>query len=81
MVIAGISFHLLWLRLQFVFLGLLLTLVALNDQFYVFLASTRGTLFALAALPFHLLYFVYSGVAFMVALIRHGFDGLRRHVI
>ncbi|MGA2606487.1 MAG: glycosyltransferase family 2 protein [Terriglobia bacterium] len=71
LIIAGVTYHLLWHRLRFVFLALLLTLVVLNSQFYVFLAGARGTLFAVAAIPFHLLYFVYSGVGFMVALIRH----------
>jgi cellulose synthase/poly-beta-1,6-N-acetylglucosamine synthase-like glycosyltransferase len=69
--------HLPWLRLQFVFLALLVTLVALNSQFYVFLASAKGRLFALAAIPLHLLYFVNSGVAFMVALVRYSFGKLR----
>jgi GT2 family glycosyltransferase len=77
LVIAGVIFYLPWLRLQLVFLALLLTLVVLNNQFYVFLAGTRGKLFALAAIPFHLLYFVYSGVAFMVALVRYSLGKLR----
>jgi cellulose synthase/poly-beta-1,6-N-acetylglucosamine synthase-like glycosyltransferase len=64
--------------LKFAFFVLLMILVALNKQFYTFLAGERGRRFALAAIPFHLLYFVYSGVAFMVALIHYGFDRLRR---
>jgi glycosyltransferase involved in cell wall biosynthesis len=63
--------------LKFAFFVLLMTLVALNKQFYLFLAGEKGRMFALAAIPFHLLYFVYSGVAFMVALIHYGFDRLR----
>ena len=47
-----------------------LTLVALNKQFYLFLAGERGKLFALAAIPFHLLYFASSGMAFLLASIR-----------
>jgi glycosyltransferase involved in cell wall biosynthesis len=77
LIIAGVTYHLLWHGLRFVFLALLLTLVALNSQFYVFLAGARGPLFAVAAIPFHLLYFVYSGVAFMVVLIRHSLGKLR----
>jgi hypothetical protein len=77
LIIAGITYHLLWHQLRFVFVALLLTLVVLNSQFYVFLAGARGTLFAMAAIPFHLLYFVYSGVAFMVVLIRHSLGKLR----
>jgi hypothetical protein len=50
----------------------MLILVLLNNQFYVFLAADRGKLFALAAIPFHFLYFASSGVAFTLASIRHG---------
>jgi len=57
--------------LKFVFFVLLMTLVVLNKQFYLFLAGREGKFFALAAIPFHLLYFVYSGVGFMVAMFRH----------
>jgi glycosyltransferase involved in cell wall biosynthesis len=53
-----------------VFLVVLLTLVALNKQFYLFLAGARGKLFALAAIPFHLLYFASSGMAFLLASLR-----------
>jgi len=77
LIIAVVTYHLLWHRLRFVFLALLLTLVVLNSQFYVFLAGARGTLFAMAAIPFHLLYFLYSGVAFVAVLIRHSLGKLR----
>ena len=76
LVIVGITFYLPWHRLRFAFLALLLTLVVLNNQFYVFLAETRGKLFAMAAIPFHMLYFVYSGVAFLVVLVRHAWREL-----
>jgi hypothetical protein len=46
-------------------------LLALNYQFYLFLAGQKGRLFALTAIPFHLLYFVSSGLAFMLTLVRH----------
>jgi glycosyltransferase involved in cell wall biosynthesis len=59
-----------------VFIALLLTLVFLNLRFYGFLAREKGKMFALAAIPFHLLYFVLSGLAFMWMLILYGF---RRH--
>jgi hypothetical protein len=49
----------------------LLTLVVLNKHFYLFLAGERGRLFALAAIPFHLLYFFFSAMAFLLALIRY----------
>ncbi|HTA46701.1 MAG TPA: glycosyltransferase family 2 protein [Bryobacteraceae bacterium] len=53
------------------FLIVLLTLIMLNKHFYLFLAGERGKMFALAAIPFHLLYFLFSAAAFMLALIRH----------
>jgi hypothetical protein len=60
-----------WAPLGSAFLLLILTLVLLNMQFYMFLAGNRGKLFALSAIPFHLLYFASSGLAFAVAVIRH----------
>lgn len=52
------------------FLIALLTLVVLNKHFYLFLAGERGKLFALAAIPFHILYFFFSAMAFMLALVK-----------
>lgn len=53
------------------FLISLLLVLALNQQFYFFLAGQKGKLFALAAIPFHLLYFISSGLAFILALLRY----------
>ena len=63
---AYLPFH----KLGLAFLVILLALVLLNNHFYLFLAGARGKMFALAAIPFHLLYFVSSGVAFLLAMIR-----------
>ncbi|HLG99163.1 MAG TPA: glycosyltransferase family 2 protein [Bryobacteraceae bacterium] len=41
--------------------------IAMNHGFYRFLAQRRGALFAIRALPLHLLYFLYSGAAFLAA--------------
>jgi glycosyltransferase involved in cell wall biosynthesis len=71
LVIAFVWVYLPMHPLGTVFLVILLTLVALNKQFYLFLAGARGKMFALAAIPFHLLYFISSGVAFMLAMIRY----------
>lgn len=49
----------------------LLTVLVLNSQFYIFLAEKRGRWFALAAIPFHLLYHFYNGLSFAVGLARH----------
>lgn len=68
-----------WAPIGCTFLLLLLTLAVLNSQFYVFLAgSNRGRLFAICALPFHLLYFASCALAFSIALARYGLSRLRR---
>jgi glycosyltransferase involved in cell wall biosynthesis len=62
-----------WTPIGSVFLLVMMTLLVLNLQFYMFLAGNRGKLFALAAIPFHFLYFTSSGLAFAIALVRHGY--------
>ena len=47
--------------------GLAAVVIAINSQFYRFLGQRRGFFFALRAVPLHLLYFVYSGAAFLAA--------------
>jgi cellulose synthase/poly-beta-1,6-N-acetylglucosamine synthase-like glycosyltransferase len=54
-------------------------LLLLNAPFYRFLWRKRGALFMLRAIPFHWFYYLYSGVAFVVALIRHLVHGMRSH--
>jgi hypothetical protein len=49
----------------------LAVVLALNSRFYRFLASRRGWGFALAAVPVHLLYFVYSVAGFAVGTLRY----------
>ena len=51
------------------FLGLSVVIM-LNSQFYLFLAAKGGRLFALAAIPFHLLFHFYNGVSFLLGLAR-----------
>jgi glycosyltransferase involved in cell wall biosynthesis len=62
-------------RLTLLFVSVLLVIVFLNRDFYIFLAR-RGRLFALAAIPFHLLYHFYCGVAFLIGLMRHSLESL-----
>ena len=50
---------------------LLIVIIFLNSQFYVFLSGRHSVLFAGAAIPFHLLYHFYNGVAFAVGTILH----------
>ncbi len=45
----------------------------LNSQFYLFLASKRGVFFAMAAIPFHMLYHFYNGVSFLAGTVRYWF--------
>lgn len=59
---------------------LLLTLLAaINLQFYLFLAKQWGRLFALAAIPFHLLYHLYNGISFAAGAIRFGWKSMLAH--
>ncbi len=47
--------------------GFLALVLALNQRFYRFLGRRRGVVFAVRAVPLHLLYFIYSGAAFLAA--------------
>jgi GT2 family glycosyltransferase len=55
-------------------LGLLAVgaLMALNAPVYRFLLRKRGGVFALRALPWHWLYYAYSGAAFVIGTVRVG---------
>jgi glycosyltransferase involved in cell wall biosynthesis len=64
--------------LVFAFFLVFSVLVALNSQFYVFLAGRTGRLLALAAIPFHVLFHFYNGVSFIVGVARHM---VHRHVL
>jgi glycosyltransferase involved in cell wall biosynthesis len=57
--------------LHVLFLSAAGSLILLNARFYVLLASKRGKFYALGAIPFHFLFFLYSGIAFMAGLVRH----------
>jgi GT2 family glycosyltransferase len=46
--------------------------VLVNRDFYSFLARARGWRFAICAAPLHTLYFLYSGLAFVIGLISYG---------
>ncbi|MBI5397565.1 MAG: glycosyltransferase family 2 protein [Verrucomicrobia bacterium] len=61
------------------FLGLAagcgLALLAINLPVYRFFARKRGLLFAIAAVPWHWLYFFYSGLAFALGFVQHVLGG------
>ena len=46
-------------------------LLAINSPVYQFFREKRGWLFALKTVPWHWLYFFYSGLAYIVTLVRH----------
>jgi glycosyltransferase involved in cell wall biosynthesis len=47
----------------------LLVVLFINSQFYVFLRGRKSFLFALTAIPFHLLYHFYNGISFCAGTI------------
>ena len=59
--------------LIFAIMAVLLVLMVLNTQFFLFLAAKKNRLFALAAAPFYLLYYLYSGISFIAGLARYVF--------
>ncbi|MGB3295622.1 MAG: glycosyltransferase [Phormidesmis sp.] len=54
-----------------------LTLFAINMPVYQFFYRKRGFLFALRVLPWHWLYYFYSGLAFAIGVLRHQFQVYR----
>jgi glycosyltransferase involved in cell wall biosynthesis len=56
-------------------LVLVLLIALLNYRFYAFFLRERGAFFAIAVLPLHTLYFLYSGVAFGLGVLGHLFGG------
>jgi len=60
-------------------LGCALICIALNANFYQFLAMRRGIMFAACAAPLHVLFFLYSGVAFVAGAIAHIVSPIPHH--
>ena len=50
-----------------------LALLILNGPLYLFFLRKRGVRFALRVIPWHWLYFFYSGIGFSTGLVRHLF--------
>jgi glycosyltransferase involved in cell wall biosynthesis len=78
LVLATVARYLPERPLIFGFLATLVALIFLNNQFYLFLAAKRGRWFALAAVPFHLLYHFYNGLSFAIGLCRFAWATARR---
>ena len=51
--------------------GLLLVLLVINLPVYRFFYCKRGLLFTLKTIPWHWLYYFYSGLAFVIGHVRH----------
>ena len=49
----------------------LFAVLIINVDFYQFLVSRKGAAFAMAAVPLHLLYFLYSGFSFGIGVALH----------
>ncbi|MEQ9553233.1 MAG: glycosyltransferase family 2 protein [Coleofasciculus sp. G3-WIS-01] len=61
-----------WLSAAWIGVALLsLGLLAINASVYQFFHQKRGFLFALQTVPWHWLYYFYSGLAFAIGLVRH----------
>jgi len=61
-------------RLLIIVPPLLLLLIIINRDLYLFFREKRGTLFMLRVIPWHWFYLFYSGIAFLIALIKTGLD-------
>ena len=64
----GLLAAFIWPILGLITLASLAAVVGLNAGFYRFLSRTRGALFAVAAIPLHLIYFTCCGVSVLIAL-------------
>ncbi len=73
------SFYVPWLLLIACFLSMLL--LFLNRDLYTFFNKKRGFTFMLKTIPWHWLYFFYSGVGFMIGFIAHHAKRLKGNVI
>lgn len=68
-----------WMGSLILALLMLLALLGLNLPVYQFFYQKRGLLFALRVIPWHWLYYGYSGLAFGVGLIRHWVQSIGSH--
>jgi GT2 family glycosyltransferase len=62
-----------WAPLLAVALLIMVALLVKNAPLYRFLRRKRGLRFTLQSVPWHWLYYLYSGLAFAIGLIRHVF--------
>lgn len=67
-----------WVPLLAVAALIMVSLVIINAPLYRFFLNKRGIRFALQSIPWHWLYYLYSGLAFAIGLARHVFYGGNR---
>jgi GT2 family glycosyltransferase len=67
-----------WAPLLAVALLIMVALLVKNAPLYRFLRRKRGLRFTLQSVPWHWLYYLYSGLAFAIGLARHVFRGSRK---
>jgi glycosyltransferase involved in cell wall biosynthesis len=60
-----------WSLVWIATLVLSITLLGINYSIYRFFYNKRGILFAIKTIPWHWLYYLYSGLAFAIGIIRH----------
>lgn len=68
-----LSFCLLWWWTNVAFLsaGIIFVLLTINYSVYRFFWEKRGWLFAVKVIPWHWLYYFYSGLAFVIGMLRY----------
>jgi glycosyltransferase involved in cell wall biosynthesis len=64
-----------WLPLLAVAALIMVALLGINAPLYGFFLKKRGLRFALQSIPWHWLYYLYSGLAFGIGLTRHVLNG------
>lgn len=67
-----------WVPLLAVAALIVVALLVINAPLYRFFQKKRGWRFALQSIPWHWLYYLYSGLAFAIGLARHSFRGSRQ---
>ena len=58
------------------FYAVILAIVAINHRFYTFLGRRMGWITVLAAVPFHMLFYFYSGLSFLTGALMCGWKGM-----
>lgn len=72
--LASLAIGFWWIPMWFIVLGCMIALLTLNYSVYRFFYQRKGLLFTLMLIPWHWLYYFYSGLAFVVGMIRFYFS-------